>query len=411
MLPASLLGGPADEVPDTEDTGRRRRIRRTGRDWAVDVTAFVLSLGLGMLLLWLVIEDSPAPPRDTVIVLDLLVGVLSCVALWFRRRWPVGLALALVIPATWSAASTVAIAVAVFTVVVHRRPRVVVPVAGLHLAAVAVFPVVRPSTDPYWLSMVLTVPFFSVLLAWGLFVRARRQLIGSLRERAERAEREQRLLAEQARTAERSRIAREMHDVLAHRVSMMALHAGALEVRPDLPVAEVSRTAGLIRSAARQALEELRGVIGVLREDAAAAADAPRAPQPTLADIDRLVADSRRAGMRVELTMAVDGTESAPGVLGRDAYRIVQEALTNVSKHARGTATTVSVRGRPGEGLRVTVSNLLPLPGASGPALPGAGMGLTGLAERVALSGGTLSHGPRLDGTFVVDAELIWAPA
>jgi signal transduction histidine kinase len=282
--------------------------------------------------------------------------------------------------------------------------------ASLHFAAAFVLPVVWPSTDPYWVSMAFAVLSFLLIIAWGMFVRARRQLIWSLRERAERAEAEQRLLAEQARTAERHRIAREMHDVLAHRVSMMALHAGALEVRPDLPPAEVSRTAALIRSSARQALEELRGVIGVLRDNAGSA-DAPSTPQPTLADIGRLVDDSRHAGMRVDLAMAVDDADTAPGVLGRDAYRIVQEALTNVSKHARGTATTVAVRGRPGEGLRVTVSNRLPLAGVIAPALPGAGMGLTGLAERVALSGGTLSHGPSPDGCFVVDAELVWAAA
>jgi len=189
-------------------------------------------------------------------------------------------------------------------------------------------------------------------------------------------------------------------------VSLMVLHAGALEVRPDLPPAEVQRTAGLIRAAARQALEELRGVIGVLRDEPETA---PQAPQPTLTDIRRMVDDSRGAGANVELQMDVDRPDSAPASLGRDAYRIVQEALTNVNKHARGTSTAVALSGGPGRGLRVIVRNRLPLDAPPGFTLPGAGAGLVGLAERVSLSGGTLTHGPTPTGEFVVTAELGWA--
>jgi signal transduction histidine kinase len=242
-----------------------------------------------------------------------------------------------------------------------------------------------------------------------MYVRARRQLVASLRERAEQAEAAQQLLAQQARHAERTRIAQEMHDVLGHRVSLMALHAGALEVRPDLPPAEVAEAAGLIRSTARQALEDLRGIVGVLRDgDGDAGDEAPRAPQPSLQDISGLVEESRRAGMNVALDMRVEAPEAAPGTLGRDAYRIVREGLTNVSKHARGTATTVSLAGSPGQGLQISIRNRLPIEPATDPPLPGGGMGLTGLTERVALSGGTLSHGPSSDGTFVVSAALRW---
>ena len=112
--------------------------------------------------------------------------------------------------------------------------------------------------------------------------------------------------------------------------------------------------------------------------------------------------------MNVALDMRVEAPEAAPGTLGRDAYRIVREGLTNVSKHARGTATTVSLAGSPGQGLQITIRNRLPIEPATDPPLPGGGMGLTGLTERVALSGGTLSHGPSSDGTFVVSAALRW---
>jgi signal transduction histidine kinase len=243
-------------------------------------------------------------------------------------------------------------------------------------------------------------------IGWGMYVRTRRQLVTTLHERALRAEADQQLHADRARTAERTRIAREMHDVLGHRISMLALHAGALEVRPDLPPEQVRQTAELLRSTARQALEELREVIGVLREGSAEVV--PAAPQPTLSDIARLVDDTRRAGAKLDFAMQVDGVETASAGLGRDTYRIVQEALTNMTKHARGTAGRVLVTGAPGQGLCVDVRNRLPT-GAPGPvALPGTGAGLLGLQERVALAGGTLVHGPDSSGDFVVHAELRW---
>jgi signal transduction histidine kinase len=139
--------------------------------------------------------------------------------------------------------------------------------------------------------------------------------------------------------------------VLAHRVSLMALQAGALEVRPDLPSAEVRKTAGLIRSTARQAMTELRDIIGVLHDGEQV--EAPLAPQPTLSDIAPLVDGYRKAGLKIRLDMSVDASAAVPGPLGRDAYRIVREALTNVSKHAGATAAAVSLSGCAGFTARV----------------------------------------------------------
>ena len=156
--------------------------------------------------------------------------------------------------------------------------------------------------------------------------------------------------------AERTRIAREMHDVLAHRLSLLALHAGGLEVRSDLPPAEVRETAALLRSTARQALEELRGVIGVLRDESGQEL-APPGPQPTLLDIRRLVDETRRAGGTVDLDLRVERADDLPGGLGRDAYRVVQESLTNIAKHADGQEARVRVTGAPGGGLHVSVRN------------------------------------------------------
>jgi len=199
-----------------------------------------------------------------------------------------------------------------------------------------------------WVVLLFSAIIVAALVAWGMFVRPRRQLVWSLRERAERAEAEQRMLADQARAAERTRIAREMHDVLAHRISLIALHAGALEVVPEMAADEVRSTAQLLRSTARQALEELRSVIGVLRDDNEPTA--PTVPQSTLADIPRPVDEVTRAGAKVDFQMQVSDEAQPSSGLGRDAFRIVQEALTNVNKHARGTATEVRIIGGPGKG-------------------------------------------------------------
>jgi signal transduction histidine kinase len=131
-------------------------------------------------------------------------------------------------------------------------------------------------------------------------------------------------------------------------------------------------------------------------------------PQPTLADIPRLVEETRRSGAKVDFEMQVDGAATAPGALGRDAYRIVQEALTNISKHARGTLAQVRVAGAPNHGLHVCVRNPPAVGAHDRPAPPGSGTGLLGLQERVTLANGVLVHGPDASGGFVVEADLPW---
>jgi signal transduction histidine kinase len=373
---------------------------------ALDAGVCVLAAGLGALFLSPELHGSGDELSATRVVVDLCCGVLACLALWWRRRWAVGVALLCVALGVFSISATPAGLLALFSLAVHRRTRPAVLVAALFVLSALVFAVYSPTTD--LLSVFLRVtPLALAVTAWGMFIRARRQLLASLRERAQQAEADQRLHEDRARMAERTRIAREMHDVLAHRISLLALHAGALEVRPDLPAAKVRETAELLRSTARQALEELRGVIGVLREDPGQE-PAPASPQPTLTDIRRLVEETRRAGARIDFQLQVDHADDLPGPLGRDAYRIVQESLTNIGKHASGTPARVQVTGGPGRGLQVRVRNPLPAQAQAGPALPGSGAGLLGLQERVALAGGTLVHGPDGSGDFVVEAELRW---
>jgi signal transduction histidine kinase len=399
VRPASLLASGDLTQPDPAGP-------RTGRDRAVDATGVLVAAGLGVLFLIPDLRDTTVSLSALQVAVDVSCGALACVLLWWRRRWPLGIALTCLLLGTFSSSATPAGLLALSSLAVHRPVRSSLLVVALWIPSLLLFAVYSPTTDPLTVFVQVT-PLALAVTAWGMFIRARQQLLLTLQERALRAEADQRLHEDTARMAERTRIAREMHDVLAHRISLLALHAGALEVRPDLPPAKVRETAELLRTTARQALEELRDVIGLLREEPGQQ-PGPSTPQPTLSDIGRLVEQTRQAGAKIDFEMRVEHPGSAPGGLGRDAFRIVQEALTNIGKHASGTATTVRVTGGPNTGLHVSVRNREPLHPHVGPALPGSGAGLLGLQERVALAGGTLVHGPDGSGDFVVDAELRW---
>ncbi|MEU7674325.1 histidine kinase [Micromonospora taraxaci] len=403
LLPGELVV-PAERV--------RARPRRTTRDWVVDSLAFLLSL------LWVLFVTadalSPDPsmatplPHDWMTGADALLGLTCCGLLWLRRRWPLGLLVATTPLTMFSMASAIPLVILYFTVVVHRRTAIAVAVTGVGLLTNLVMSWLRPDpTMAYWATASWGVVITFAVLAWGMFVRARRQLIVSLRERAERAEAEQQLRVAQARHLERTRIAREMHDVLAHRISLLSLHAGALEFRPDAPADEVARAAGVIRGSAHAALQDLREVIGVLRAEDGGD-DAPEPPQPTLADLPALIAESRSAGVRVNVSDSVAEPGKVPAALGRAAYRIVQEGLTNARKHAAGAAVTVDVAGGPVDGLTVAIGNRWPVGAPAGGTLPGAGTGLVGISERVTLAGGRLAYGRDDSGDFRLAAWLPW---
>ncbi|MEU8781242.1 histidine kinase [Streptomyces sp. NPDC048637] len=247
----------------------------------------------------------------------------------------------------------------------------------------------------------------AVLFVWlpatlGLWSRARREVIDGLEERAAQREREQTARAEQARTQERARIARDMHDVVAHRVSLMVLHAGALEV--NAKDEETAAAAELIRTTGREALTQLREVIGVLKS-ASDGGGPSLGPQPTLVDLDRLLDQSRAAGVSVE--RHDEGTpQRLPTLLEHAAYRVVQEALTNVHKHAGTAHAEVAVRYRESD-LEVVVSNTAPK--APAESLPGSGTGLVGLRERVELLDGVFAAQPCHGGGFTVSARFPFA--
>jgi signal transduction histidine kinase len=235
----------------------------------------------------------------------------------------------------------------------------------------------------------------------ALYIDARHRLVLALKERAERAEREQHLLARQARAEERARLAGEMHDIVTHRVSLMVLQAGAMEVTAaDEPT---RRAAEELRSNGRQALDELRDLVGILR------AEPEGDPTPSVEGIARLVAESASVGIPTEL-VEVGAPSLASPVVGRTAYRVVREALTNVLKHAPGARVTVRVEF--GETrVRVVVRNTRPqTPPGGGPAAAlagtGSGLGIAQLRQRIELVQGTLRAGRTPDGGFEVEAVL-----
>ncbi len=232
----------------------------------------------------------------------------------------------------------------------------------------------------------------------ALYFDARRRLVQALTERADRAEREGYLLAEQARDEERARLAGEMHDIVTHRVSLMVLQAGAL--RMTAPDEATRRAAEELRVAGCQALDELRDLVGILRT-------APEDDQAPVQGLAALVAESTAVGTPAELIEDGDPALASP-VVGRTAYRLVREALTNVRKHAAGAQVTVRVSYNEAQ-VAVSVRNTGPPvpPGQhSALAATGSGLGLASLRQRIELVRGTMRAGPEADGGFCVEASL-----
>jgi signal transduction histidine kinase len=252
---------------------------------------------------------------------------------------------------------------------------------------------------------IASVASTSAAVALGLYGGARARVVDGLRERAERAVRENELLAERAVAEERLRIAQELHDVVGHNVSLMVVQAQALGVTSeDERVAQSTRA---IADLGRQAMAEMHRTLTLLR----AGADEPAelAPQPGLADLDRLLEQSRAAGIDAEL--AIQGEPRAlDHTVELSAFRIVQEALTNVIKHAAGARAKVTLSYRP-DGLTLTIADNGDGPPRDSSAGRAEGHGVIGMRERAGMFGGTLAAGPRTDRGFEVIATLPYSGA
>jgi signal transduction histidine kinase len=380
----------------------------TRRGPGLAVTAGVIA-GIGALTAATIWGQFDSHTTTSLLVLDVAVGVVACALLPVLLRWPVPCALALAVLAVVSPAATPAATFGTLYVAQRRRFAVAAAVGAAGIVTHAVRGLWRPISGlPFIWWLVLVIAAEAALVGWGQLTQARHALIASLQERARRAEAEQGRRVAEARAAERTRIAREMHDVLAHRLSLLATYAGAIEYRPDAPPEQVTRAAGVVRAGAHQALDELREVITVLREDDGPGdGDGEQRPQPGLADLPRLVEESRDAGARVQLDDRVPDPAALPGAAGRTAYRVVQEGLTNARKHAPGEPVQVIIDGRPGGRLLIDIRNPLVNGHATGPAIGGSGTGLIGLTERVRLAGGELDH-QAADGEFRLSAHLPW---
>jgi signal transduction histidine kinase len=241
------------------------------------------------------------------------------------------------------------------------------------------------------------IPLLSMVLVRRI-VGEREARLDAMAAQAEVLEREQELRIREAAEFERSTIARELHDVVAHKVSVMVVQAGAERSILDPAATSTVETLRTIEVTGREALVELRRLLGVLRSGE----EHSLVPQPTLSDVDALVAQVRDAGVDVELRIEGERRPLAPGV-ELSAFRIVQEALTNVLKHAGGAHAIVALRFEPAE-LEIEVRNE---GGSTSEPGPGTGHGLLGMRERAALHGGRVDVGPTGRG-YVVRA---WLPA
>ena len=373
-----------------------------GRIWR---TGAALVIGL---LVWIDVARHQLDQVPALFWVDLVLGLTALVLLQYWRRRPLAVAMTITIMGCLSAFSAGAFTVATASLATRRRWTELLPYIVVSIASSLVFYQVAPVQDSFFANLVLSILVVGVLVAFGMYVGARRELLATLKDRAERAEREQAMRVGQARANERGRIAREMHDVLAHRISLVAMHAGAMNYRTDLSAEEMRRTVGVIEENAHQALSDLREVLGMLRDDRSAIT--PERPQPTLRDVPDLVDEAQAVGMNVRLNNEVGDLDAAPEIVGRSAYRIIQESLTNARKHAPDTAVQVRLSGQPGTGLTVEVRNPLRVGGPDGreASLPESGLGLIGLAERAEISGGRLEHGRAASREFFVRAELPW---
>ncbi|WP_030896324.1 sensor histidine kinase [Streptomyces sp. NRRL S-474] len=327
--------------------------------------------------------------------LELALVAVGCTALAFRRRFPLVVFL-LTLPVALMQDVAVAVLAALFTLAERSRNRRLLAVC-VALAAVA-------SSTPWPLAEVdrtMTLVFFVYGLAtaaapvlFGQLLQAQRDLARRLAEIEEAREHERTLHAQAVLARERAQLAREMHDVVSHQVSLIAVRAGALQVAArDVDAKEAART---IRSLSVTTLDELRTMVTLLRASGGDATELT--PQPTLADLRKLVESS---GADVQLTGELPPTVSTP--TQRALYRTVQEALTNVRKHAPGATASVEL-WQDGEGIGVTVTNTPSMrPSLS---LPGSQQGLVGLRERADILHGTLDAGPTTEGGYRVRLRI-----
>ncbi|MFF4909056.1 sensor histidine kinase [Streptomyces sp. NPDC001260] len=329
-------------------------------------------------------------------------SALVCAMVLLVPRWQRSVApwVVTAVTAWWGSVTLFLLAVLVFDLAMTRRMRAAATCVAVALGANAFgYPPTRLWVDRGYVAVAVSLTFAFVV---GLWLGNRRRLVQALASEMEHLRVEAQLREEAARVAERSRIAAEMHDVLAHRLSLIALHAGVLATKKDaLPVPVVERL-GLLRTASTEALTDLREVLGALHEPGTTAADAALAPP--LKDMRELVDEARTAGQHIDLTTQ-GRPDQTPTTHRLAVYRIVQEALTNARKHADGAVVTVRVDYRAPATL-VEITNTAGTASSTAAPAVDSGYGLIGLRERVTALGGHLNAGPSGAGAWRLAARI-----
>lgn len=391
--------GVAFSVVETDDAANHPLSRPTGFDVVVSGVTFLASASTAA---FTATKDGEPPFR----AVSLGLILLGAIPLLWRRRFPV------------TALFGAGLSAAVYGV--FDWPDPLLPF-GVFVALVSVFEFSTQATKwASWAAAALLGSVGTALVAdsdaldwWavaflliaaplvGDYLRSRRRLIEETSARMSRLEAERLVAIEDARAAERARVARELHDVVAHHVTMLVVQAEAAASRATVEGSDVQSAFDDLARCGRAAMDELRHLLGVLREEGATPLVGP---QPSVCSLDALVTDVRSAG--VETTVLVEGPLTGlPAAVDLTAHRIVQEALTNVVKHAPGASATVSIL-RGGDELKITVTNSAGRASPNGSSQTSAGVGLIGLQERVDLLNGTLTAGLRPLGGFHLEAHL-----
>ncbi|MFD6416202.1 sensor histidine kinase [Streptomyces sp. NPDC060194] len=355
--------------------------------------------GLVVLLTLAAVQNAASTDRGRYLAVPTAVA-LACGLTLLPRRAPWWLAPAATTTAAglWGWPMLPLLLIALFDLAARRRTRAAVVCA---LAALTANAVLQPTVSLWRPQQYGAALFLLLAVVGGLWMGNRRRLVEALNARVEQLRTERELREQAARMAERSAIAAEMHDVLAHRLSLIALHTGVLTTRKDALPAPVVERLALLRTASTDALTDLRDVLGALRAPDAPAEQGP--PAPVLRDVEELAAQARDAGQDVGLS--VEGrAEQAPAAHRLAVYRLVREALTNARKHAPDAPVRVRVDFRP----PATLIEVVNPPGGAvrdAPAV-GSGFGLVGLRERVEALGGHLSAGPGGAGAWRLAARI-----
>lgn len=392
-------------------SGQRLRRADRARPWVLDTAVVVVVFVMFCLPDLLGEGDEPRrllfahPP--TAAVLALQAGLVLPL-LWRRRRPAAAFGvITAVFALQWSLnvalRADVALFIAVYSLALHGRPRHLPWACGVMAAAMALVAVRAAVAVSVWDALFLLLSTATAAVALGLMVRIRRAQLAGLRDRAARLEVERDQRSRLAAATERARVAREMHDIVGHNLSVIITLADAGAYAGDREPQRGTEALRLIGDTGRQALGELRRVLGVLREADGSAHRPELSPQPGIGDIDALCAGVRGAGLDVVYRTSGD-VDALDGGVQLTVYRIVQEALTNTLKHAGSEARVKLAVVVEDDRLRIRVED-------SGPAVrPGPpneeGHGLVGMRERAALYDGSVSAGPTADGGWRVEATL-----